>query len=88
MVVENGELQYNDGVIKLFLFTKGNKGGSEELKSLLTYFEETTQANAVDAELQEIQKIVETIKRDHETEERYMTLQEIIDHEKGTLYRI
>ncbi|MBQ8527353.1 MAG: Rpn family recombination-promoting nuclease/putative transposase [Lachnospiraceae bacterium] len=82
MVVENNELVYNDGVLKLFLYTKGKIGGSEELKSLLTYFEETTQENAVDAELEEIQKIVGSIKRSHETEDLYMTLQEIIDHEK------
>ena len=39
MVVENKELVYNDGVVKLFLYTKGKRGGSEDLKSLLTYFE-------------------------------------------------
>lgn len=82
MVVENNELVYNDGVIKLYLYTKGKIGGSEELKSLLTYFEETTRENAVDAELEEIQKIVGNIKHSSETEDRYMTLQEIIDHEK------
>ncbi len=78
----NNELIYNDGVIKFFLYTKGKIGGSEELKSLLTYFEETTQENAVDAELEEIQRIVGNIKHSHETEDHYMTLQEIIDHEK------
>lgn len=82
MVVENNELIYNDGVIKFFLYTKGKIGGSEQLKSLLTYFEETTQENAVDAELEEIQRIVGNIKHSHETEDHYMTLQEIIDYEK------
>lgn len=87
MVVENKELVYNDGVVKLFLYTKGKRGGSEDLKSLLTYFEETTQDNAVDAELLEIQRIVGTVKRSRETEDRYMTLQEIIDHEKDFSYQ-
>ena len=82
MVVENKELVYNDGVVKFFLYTKGKLGGSEQLKSLLNYFEETTQDNAVDEELEAIQKIVRSIKHSHETEDRYMTLQEIIDHEK------
>jgi len=86
MVVENNELVYNDGVVKLFLYTKGKLGGTEELKSLLTYFEETTQENAVDAELEEIQRIVGNIKRSHEKEDRYMTLQEMIDHEKDDSY--
>lgn len=87
MMVENKELVYNDGVVKLFLYTKGKRGGSEDLKSLLTYFEETTQDNAVDAELLEIQRIVGTVKRSRETEDRYMTLQEIIDHEKDFSYQ-
>ena len=82
MVVENHELVYNDDVLKLFLYTKGKIGGSEELRVLLNYLEETTQDNAVDDELIEIQKIVGSIKGSRETEERYMTLQEIIDHEK------
>ena len=85
-MVENNELVYNDGVIKLYLYTKGKIGGTEELKSLLTYFEETTLENAVDAELEEIQKIVGNIKHSSETEDRYMTLQEIIDHEKDSSY--
>ena len=87
VVVENNELVYNDGVVKFFLYTKGKLGGSEELKALLTYFEETTRENAVDAELEEIQKIVGNIKHSSETEDRYMTLQEIIDHEKDNSYK-
>ena len=87
VVVENNELVYNDGVLKLFLYTRGKRGGSENLKSLLTYFEETTQDNAVDAELLEIQRIVGTVKHNRETEDRYMTLQEIIDHEKDFSYK-
>ena len=86
MVVENNKLVYNDGVLKFFLYTKGKNGGSKELKDLLTYFEETTQDNAVDQELKEIQKIVGGIKESRETEDRYMTLQEIIDHEKDNSY--
>lgn len=86
MVVENNELVYNDGVLKLFLYTKGKKGGSDELRALLKYFEETTQDNAVDADLRAIQEIVGTIKQNKEAEGRYMTLQEMIDHEKENSY--
>jgi hypothetical protein len=41
----------------------------------------------VDAELEEIQRIVGNIKRSHEKEDRYMTLQEMIDHEKDDSYK-
>lgn len=86
MVVENHHLMYNDGVTKIFLYTKGTNGGSKELKELLTFMEHTTKANAVDEELQEIQKIVDKIKSRSDVKERYMTLQEVIDYEKRDSY--
>ncbi len=86
MVVENPQLRYNDGVTKIFLYTKGIKGGSRELKELLIFMEHTTNANAVDEELQEIQKIVDRLKTQNDVKERYMTLQEVIDYEKRDSY--
>lgn len=88
MVVENNHLVYNEGVTKLFLYTKGTKGGSQPLKDLLTFMEDTTSANAVDEELQAIQKIVDTVKTDKEVGKRYMTLQEMIDYEKKGSYDV
>ncbi len=82
MVAENNQIVYNDGSIKLFLYTKGTKGGSKELKELLTYLEDTTLANAVDSDLREIQKIVDNVKADSRERERFMTLQEMIYYEK------
>ena len=35
IVTENNQIVYNDGVTKLFLYTKGKIGGSEKLKNLL-----------------------------------------------------
>lgn len=85
-VAENTHIKYNDGVTKLFLYTKGTKGGSKELKDLLTFMENTTSANAVDDELLEIQKIVDRTKSSSDVKERYMTLQEVIDYEKRDSY--
>lgn len=82
IVVENDQIVYNDGSTKLFLYTKGTKGGSKELKDLLTYLEHTTVANAVDSDLKEIQKIVDNVKADSRERERFMTLQEMIYYEK------
>ena len=82
MVVENNQIVYNDGSTKLFLYTKGTKGGSKELKDLLTYMEHTTFANAVDSDLKEIQEIVDNVKADSRERERFMTLQEMIYYEK------
>ena len=36
-MVENNQLVYNDGVMKFFLYTEGEYGGSDSLKSLLRY---------------------------------------------------
>lgn len=83
MVVENNELMYNDGVIKLFLYTKGTKGGSQKLKDLLTYIEHTTPSNAVDDDLLKIQEIVDNVKNRKDVGKRYMTLQEMINYEKS-----
>ena len=82
MVVENNQIVYNDGSTKIFLYTKGTKGGSKELKDLLTYMEHTTFANAVDSDLKEIQEIVDNVKADSRERERFMTLQEMIYYEK------
>ena len=86
MVVENQNLVYNDGITKIILYTKGTKGGSKELKDLLTYLENTTLSNAVDKELQELQEIVDNVKDREDIGERYMTLQEMIDYEKRDSY--
>lgn len=82
MVVENNHLMYNDGVTKIFLYTKGTKGGSKKLKELLTFMENTISANAVDEDLTNIQQIVNKVKSRTDVKERYMTLQEMIDYEK------
>lgn len=86
IVVENQELVYNDGITKIFLYTKGTKGGSKELKDFLTYMENTTLSNAVDKELLELQEIVNNVKSKEDVGERYMTLQEMIDYEKRDSY--
>ena len=86
MVAENNHLVYNDGVTKIFLYTKGTKGGSKELKELLTFMENTISDNAVDEELASIQQIVDKVKTRTDVKERYMTLQEVIDYEKRDSY--
>ena len=88
MVVENQNLVYNDGVTKIILYTKGTKGGSKELKDLLAYMENTTLLNAVDKELLELHEIIGNVKSKEDVGERYMTLQEMIDYEKGIVMRM
>lgn len=86
MVVENPKLVYNDGVEKIFVYTRGTVGGSPKLKELLRYLEETIPENAVDEDLREMQNIVGKIKHRKDVGKHYMTLQEIIDQEKKYSY--
>ena len=82
IVVEKQNIVYNDGITKVILYTKGTKGGSQELKELLAYMENTTLSNAVDKELLELHEIISNVKSKEDVGERYMTLQEMIDYEK------
>ena len=54
VVEEMPEIEYNDGVKKIFLYTDGEIGGSRELKNLLRYLRDTCAENAVDSELKSL----------------------------------
>ncbi len=71
--LEEPEMEYDDGAETIVLYTKGKKGTiSEELRQFLNYMENTNQKNAVNEELQDIQRMVDVVKRDGEVSLRYM----------------
>ena len=74
MCVEEPEMPYDDGAQTTVLYTKGTKGDgiSEELRQFLNYMENTTQTNAVNDTLKDIQKMVDIVKRDGEVSLSYM----------------
>ena len=82
MVEENNQIVYNDGVTKIFIYTKGIIGGSQKLRDLLTFLENSTPTYAVDEELLAIQHIIDTVKSDSETRKRYMGIMGVIDYER------
>lgn len=84
VVVENNDLLYNDGVTKLFLYTEGKYGGSEELQALLKYMTSTSAADAVDDELEKLHNVVDDVKHRREVGERYMSLQDWVEYEIET----
>ena len=85
-MVENAQIGYNDGILKIFLNTKGTKGGSKELKALLNYMENSNEANAVDEDLVEIQEIVGNVKSNQELRGRYMGMFGVTDYEMRDSY--
>lgn len=73
MCVEAPEIPYEDGAQTIVLYTKGTNGEvSEELRQFLNYMENTTEENAVNQDLKEIQKMVDTVKQDGEVSLAYM----------------
>lgn len=87
MVVENPDLVYNEGVTRVFLYTDGELGGTEEIQSLLKYMEDSNETNAVDSELREIHSVVSRIKSDEEAGEHYMTWEDVIEYEKRDSFK-
>lgn len=71
--LEEPEIEYDDGALNLFLYTRGKTGViSQELKELLQYLENTTWNNAVKEPLREVQSMVDKVKYDKEVSISYM----------------
>ena len=71
--LEEPEMEYDDGALNLFLYTRGRSGIiSQELKELLQYLENTTWSNAVNEPLREVQSMVDKVKYDKEVSISYM----------------
>lgn len=80
-VEENPQIEYNDGVTKLFLYVGGELGGSENLKKLLNYMSNSEKENVTDPELLQLHHIVEEVRDNRKAGEQYMTLQEYLEYE-------
>ena len=66
-------MEYDDGALNLFIYTRGKTGViPQELKELLQYLENTTWNNAVNEPLREVQIMVDKIKYDKEVSISYM----------------
>ena len=81
--IEEPEMEYDDGSVTLFLYTRGTKGKRpEKLQNLLKYMEQTTEENAVTPGLRSIQNFVVKVKTDPFVKEGYMTFAEYIERER------
>ncbi len=87
--VEVPDMEYEDGASTLFLYTKGTEGiPNEAIKQLLRYMENTTYENAVNEDLREMHRMVETVKRDPEVDGMRIQLVEdviMLSEEKNSL---
>lgn len=71
-IIEEPDIEYKDGVVSLFLYTKGISAGNEALSQLLHYMEHSVEENAVTEELQALHNYVTAIKQRKEVGVRYM----------------
>lgn len=85
MVEDGPGICYNDGTVKLYLYTGGEKGGSKELKELLHLFEDTRKCNATDEDLIKLLNIVNKVKHNEEVGERFMRFESDWDIERRLL---
>ena len=75
--VEEPNLPYEDGAVKIFLYTKGTEGNpSQDLLDMLKYLEETNEKNIVNEDINQIHKFVEKAKHRKEVGVQYMRLWE------------
>ena len=75
--VEAPEVFYEDGAIKIFLYTKGTEGNpSQALVDMLKYLEDTSVENITNKDINTIHKFVEKAKHRKEVGIQYMRLWE------------
>ena len=84
--VELPELEYKDGLKYIYFYTKGTKGGTKEIKTLLSYLQHSIMDNVRDEATQSIHDSVEKIKHSAEVRGKYMTIGEIMDYNKEIGY--
>ena len=71
--IEEPEMPYDDGATTIFLYTKGRVGvPSGELEAFLKFFEKTREENVVNEDLQEIENMVNHVKKDRKAGIDYM----------------
>lgn len=78
-----GAGKYKDGLKYIYFYTKGTKGGNEEIKALLSYLRHSIIENVTDDATQSIHDSVEKIKHSAEVRGKYMTIGEIMDYNKA-----
>ena len=75
--VEVPEMEYEDGRVTIYLYTKGTEGNPpQELQELLCYLEKTDKSNAVNSVLRDIEDMVEIVREDAEVTTGYMVWME------------
>ena len=65
-----------------YIALKGKKGGSESIRNMLKYMQDSKESSAVDDATKELDKYVSNVRRNPEVRGNYMTFGDRIDWEK------
>ncbi len=73
MIKEDPSIDYNDGALKMILYTKGKAcNASKELQDMLKYFESSITDNVTNPDIETVHHMVDRIKERRETKIDYM----------------
>lgn len=76
------DMVYEDGLQFIYLNPMGTKGGTEEIREMLRYFQDSREKNATNATLKKVHEYVSKVKVLPEVEKEYMKFEEIIYYER------
>ena len=75
------DLPYEDGLCFIYFNTTGQKGGSQSIKNMLHFIENSDTSAAVDTETQELEQYIRKVKMNPEVRRELMTFGDYIDRE-------
>lgn len=75
---EVDELDYEDGLRFYYFYTGGNKGGNDQIKTMLRYIRNSREENATDSATKKIHKLAEKVKIHPEVRKSYMLWEEYV----------
>ena len=76
------DLPYEDGLCFIYFNTTGQKGGSQSIKNMLHFIENSDTSAAVDTETQELEQYIRKVKMNPEVRRELMTFGDYIDRER------
>lgn len=83
--IEDHTVSYEDGAVKIFLYTRGRKGGpSQKLIDMLKYIEKSTKENIVNQDIKRLDELVQKVKGKREVDLSYMKSWEWEEYIKKT----
>ena len=80
--IQDPAISYDDGLYRIYFNTTGSKGGSQAIKNMLNYIQNSRSVSAVDEATEELEVYIHKVKTDPEVRRSIMTFGDIIDSEK------